>query len=101
SIELGYMLQETEYFSVELNGYYNLVFDQILLTRNNAFRLWDAARNPNAAFDPSLGAFPLAELQWQNDATDFQQIGGEIGARVYPVTGLDLYVNYAIHETSP
>src|SRR5690606_33223779 len=41
------------------------------------------------------------ELQWQNDATDFQQIGGEIGVRVYPLDGLDVYANYAIHETSP
>ncbi len=101
SIELGYMLQETEYFSVEANGYYNLVFDQILLTRSDAFRLWDTANDPNARFDPSLGAFPLGELQWENDDADFQQVGGEIGLRLYPVDGLDVYANYAIHETTP
>lgn len=101
SFELGYMLEESEYFSIEANGYYNLVFDQILLTRSQAFRLWDAANNPDAAFDPTLAAFPLGQLQWDNDAADFHQIGGEIGLRVYPVTGLDLYANYAIHQTTP
>ncbi len=101
SVELGYMLQETDYFALELNGYYNLVFDQILLSRNTANRLYDAAHDPRAAFDPSLSAFPLGELQFANEDADFQQIGGELGVRVYPVDGLDLYVNYAIHETSP
>lgn len=101
SVELGYMLQETDYFALELNGYYNLVFDQILLSRNTAYRLYDAVNDPNAAYDPSLGAFPLGELSFDNEDADFQQIGGELGVRIYPIDGLDFYVNYAIHETSP
>ncbi|MCZ7683492.1 MAG: TonB-dependent receptor [Sandaracinaceae bacterium] len=101
SVELGYMLQETDYFALELNGYFNLVFDQILLSRNTAYRLYDHANDPNAAFDPSLGAFPLGELQFDNEDADFRQIGGELGVRIYPVDGLDLYVNYALHETAP
>lgn len=101
SVELGYMLQETDYFALELNGYFNLVFDQILLSRNTAYRLYDHANDPNAAFDPSLGAFPLGELSFDNEDADFRQIGGELGVRIYPVDGLDLYVNYALHETAP
>ena len=31
----------------------------------------------------------------------FRQIGGEVALRVFPVTGLDIYANYAIHETAP
>ena len=100
SVELGYMLQETDYFALELNGYYNLVFDQILLSRNTAYRLWDRVNDPRAAYDPDLGAFPLGQLQFDNEDADFQQIGGEIGVRLYPTDGLDLYVNYAIHETT-
>jgi outer membrane receptor for ferrienterochelin and colicin len=100
SVELGYMLQETDYFSIELNGYYNLVYDQILLSRNTANRLYDFANNPDLAFDPDLAAYPLGQLQFANEAADFQQVGGEIGARVYPADGLDIYLNYAIHETS-
>lgn len=101
SFELGYMMQETDYVSIEANGYYNLVFDQILLSRNSAYRLWDHANDPNAGFAPDLGAYPLGELQFDNDAAGFHQYGGELGVRVYPVSGLDLYANYAIHETSP
>lgn len=101
SVELGYMLQETDYFALELNGYYNLVFDQILLSRNTAYRLYDFRNDPRLAYDPELAAFPLGQLQFDNEDADFQQIGGEIGVRVYPVTGLDIYANYAIHETTP
>jgi iron complex outermembrane receptor protein len=101
SIELGYMLQETDYFSLELNGYYNLVYDQILLSRNTAYRLYEHANDPSVAFNPANAAFPLGQLQFDNEAADFQQIGGEFGVRVFPIDGLDLYLNYAIHETSP
>jgi outer membrane receptor protein involved in Fe transport len=101
SVELGYMLQESEYFDVEVNGYYNLVYDQILLSRSTANRLRDFTDDPSLAFDPDLAAFPLGDLQFANEEADFQQIGGEIGARVYPLDGLDIYANYAIHETSP
>ena len=103
SVELGYMLQEFDFFALELNGYYNLVFDQILLSRNRPYRLADFVgdANPRAEYDPALAAFPLGELQFDNEEADFQQIGGELGVRIYPVTGLDIYANYAIHETSP
>lgn len=101
SVELGYMLQESEYFSVEAAGYYNLVFDQILLSSNTANRLTDFVTNPELAYDPSLAAYPLGQLQFANEEADFQQIGGELSVRLYPVDGLDIYANYAIHETSP
>ncbi|MBX3271285.1 MAG: TonB-dependent receptor [Sandaracinaceae bacterium] len=99
SVELGYMLQEFDFFALELTGYYNLVFDQILLSENTAYRIWDHQNNPYARYNPDLAAFPLGQLRFANEAADFQQIGGELGVRVFPVTGLDIYANYAIHET--
>ncbi|UJR84299.1 TonB-dependent receptor domain-containing protein [Sandaracinus amylolyticus] len=102
SVELGYMNQMTEYFALELNGYYNIVLDQILLTRNQQFRLADfQGGNPLARYFPEHQAYPLSALEWANEPEQFQQIGGEIGLRVFPVQGLDIYANYAIHETSP
>jgi iron complex outermembrane receptor protein len=101
SVELGYMNQMTEYFSLELNGYYNFVIDQILLTQNRAFRLWDFRNDSGLAqYHPEFQAYPLGQLEFANEAEQFQQIGGEFGVRVFPVQGLDVYANYAIHETS-
>lgn len=101
SVELGYMNQMTEYFSLELNGYYNVVLDQILLTRNSAYRLADfGGGNPLARYYPEYQAYPLGQLEFANQPEQFQQIGGELGVRVFPVQGLDIYANYAISETS-
>lgn len=101
SVELGYMNQMTEYFSLELNGYYNIVIDQILLTQNRAFRLWDFRNDTGLAqYHPEFQAYPIGQLEFANEAEQFQQIGGELGVRVFPVQGLDVYANYAIHETS-
>lgn len=103
SVELGYMNQMTDFFALELNGYYNVVLDQILLTRNSPYRLFDyvdPAGNQRARYYEQYQAFALSELSFANEAEQFQQIGGEIGLRVFPVQGLDLYANYAIHETS-
>jgi iron complex outermembrane receptor protein len=106
SIELGYMNQMTEYFTLELNGYYNLVFDQITLTRNQVFRLTDYVNGNTIAgaragyYDP-YDAYILTTGLFENQPQQFQQLGGELGLRVFPVEGLDLYANYAIHQTWP
>ena len=106
SIELGYMNQMTEYFSLELNGYYNLVFDQITLTQNQIFRLYDyvngtSIAGADARYYDQYSAYILTTGLFENQPEQFQQLGGEVGIRVYPVEGLDLYANYALHQTWP
>ncbi|GAB4215761.1 MAG: hypothetical protein OHK0013_41610 [Sandaracinaceae bacterium] len=102
SVELGYMNAMTEYFSLELNGYFNFVYDFIFLSDARGYRIADFVNGtPRASYDPSNQAFALSELRFANEPGIFRQIGGELGARVYPVQGLDLYANYAIHETAP
>jgi len=107
SAEVGYANQATDYFALEVNAYYNLVFDQIVLSSIDTFRLQDFGPNgptardgdPLAGYQPDLRAYPLGQLQFNNEPTNFQQFGGELGARVFPIDGLDLYANYAIHRT--
>lgn len=106
SVELGYMNQMTEYFSLEVNGYYNLVFDQITLTQNQLFRLYDyvagnSIAGATAGYYDAYDAFILTTGLFENQPEQFQQLGGELGVRAFPVEGLDLYANYAIHQTWP
>jgi hypothetical protein len=54
-----------------------------------------------ARFDPEVQAFPYSSIQYANERATYRQLGAEVGARVYPVAGLDLYANYSIHDTSP
>ena len=107
SAELGYANQATDYFALEANAYYNLVFNQIVLSSIETFRLQDFG--PNGPVDPNgerparylsdQEAYPVGRLQFNNEGTDFRQYGGELGVRVFPVDGLDLYANYAFHQT--
>lgn len=104
--EIGYMNAMTDYFTLEFNAYYNLVFDQITLTQNQIFRLTDYV-NANSYFgttpgyDPSLSSYVFSTGTYENQPEQFQQAGGEVGVRVYPVDGLDLYANYALSYTLP
>jgi outer membrane receptor for ferrienterochelin and colicin len=109
SVELGYANQATDYFALEVNAYYNLVFNQINLSSIDTFRLEDFGPNgptDNTGANPARyltdqRAYPVGTLQFNNEPTNFRQYGGEIGARVFPVDGLDFYLNYAFHETQP
>jgi iron complex outermembrane receptor protein len=106
SVELGYMNQSTDYFSLEFNAYYNFVFDQITLTQNQIFRLTDYVNGNSiagalAGYYPNYNSYILTTGLYENQPEQFQQLGGEVGARVYPIDGLDLYANYALHYTLP
>jgi iron complex outermembrane receptor protein len=104
--EIGYMNQMTDYFTLEFNAYYNLVFDLITLTQNQIFRLTDYVNANSIAgttpgYDPTLQSYVFTTGLYENSPEQFQQAGGEIGARVYPVDGLDLYANYALSYIFP
>jgi iron complex outermembrane receptor protein len=91
----------TDYFTLEVNGYYNVVFDLITLNQTQTYRLADMINNGRSRFQDDFAAFPLGQLNFNNEQQVFQQLGGEIGGRVFPIDGLDLYLNYAIHQTAP
>jgi len=100
SVELGYTSQDLDWLTLEANVYVNFVDDLILLAALNSFGLEDFASG-GVGFDPAIGAFPVGELQFSNDPARVRQVGGELGARVNPVDGLDVYANYAVHDTTP
>ncbi|MDH5490396.1 MAG: TonB-dependent receptor [Myxococcales bacterium] len=102
SLEIGYSNQATDFFALEANLYYNLVDDLILLSEVDTFSLGDFADGAgHARYRDDLQAFPIGDLVFANDRTQFRQLGGELGLRIFPLTGLDLYANYSLHDTSP
>ena len=102
SVELGYQNQQSDYFTLEANVYYNVVKNLILFTDNDAFTLSDfAGGNPLATYNRSAQAFPVSALSFANERAKYGQLGGELGARFFPVEGLDVYCNYAINSTKP
>ncbi|MDB4972774.1 MAG: Outer rane vitamin receptor BtuB [Myxococcaceae bacterium] len=102
SLELGYQNQQSDYFSLEANLYYNWIKDAILFTDIDPFTLGDyAGGNPLATYNRNVQAFPVSSLSFANERATYRQIGGELGARVFPIEGLDVYANYSINQTKP
>jgi iron complex outermembrane receptor protein len=103
SYELGYQNQASDYFSFETNLYFNTVKDAILFTDIKQFTLQQNADPSNdlAKYNPVVEAFPYSSIGYTNERATFRQMGAEVGGRVYPVAGLDMYANYSIHNTAP
>jgi outer membrane receptor for ferrienterochelin and colicin len=107
SFELGYQNQASDFFAFEANGYYNLVKNAILFTDLQRYSLTDFASGQTtngkdlSSFDPNWNAYPVSSLNFTNERATYRQIGGELGARFFPVTGLDVYTNYSLNDTRP
>jgi outer membrane receptor for ferrienterochelin and colicin len=102
SYEIGYQNQESDYFSLEANVYYNEVKDAILLSAVDRYTLSDFGPlgGQRAGWDSVNSAFPVSSLSFENERATFRQLGGELGVRFYPIKGLDFYSNYSVHDTS-
>ena len=100
SFEVGYNNQASDYFALEANFFYNIIQDQIFLATIDALTLSEFGSGADG-YREDIQAFPLGSLAFDNELLDFRQLGGEIGVRVFPVDGLDIYANYSILDTDP
>ncbi|HJL00164.1 MAG TPA: TonB-dependent receptor [Polyangiaceae bacterium LLY-WYZ-15_(1-7)] len=99
SAELGYRNDESDYFDVEVSAYYNRVTDLVILSQIRPFALSDfGAEDSPAGYDEGVASYPIGTIGFINDPSEFDVVGGEIAARIYPVTGLDIYANYALNQ---
>jgi iron complex outermembrane receptor protein len=46
--------------------------------------------------DPATGLYPAFFGGWSNQCQRFNTYGSELGARTYPLEGLDVYANYTL-----
>ncbi len=101
SIDLGYQNQDSDIVNFEITGYYLQVRDLIVLatSRNET----PSTYGPNAGIFgllPAAGAYAASFAGWTNQCLIYNTYGGEAGARVFPVEGLDLFANYSLHLQS-
>jgi iron complex outermembrane receptor protein len=95
--ELGYLSSDSDYFTVDSAFFYNHVDDLMELAPNRLLSVGDAASG-QAAQIPSTGLYPLFFGGFQNQCQRYDVYGAEIGARVFPVEGLDLYANTTLMD---
>jgi outer membrane receptor for ferrienterochelin and colicin len=94
--ELGYVNQLTDVFDVEVAAYYNRITDFIQLAQPRLVTLSDKAAGLSG-IDPQTGRYNVGFGGWENSCAIENVFGGEVGGRVYPVDGLDIFANYGIN----
>ncbi|HEX7666994.1 MAG TPA: TonB-dependent receptor, partial [Polyangiaceae bacterium] len=99
SAELGYLTQDSDKFTFDSAFFFTRTNDFIRLAANRPITLGDAT-NGYAGLDPSTGLYPVFFGGFENSCTSYNTYGAELGARVYPVDGLDVYANYTLNSVS-
>jgi outer membrane receptor protein involved in Fe transport len=96
--EIGYVNQDLDFIALDTALYYNRVTDLVVLAPNEFVTPSDRLADP--LFDHGTGRYTVAYSRFTNQCAKFNVLGGEVGARVFPVTGLDLFANYAYNHVS-
>ena len=99
--ELGYLNSESDYFTFDSALFYNHVTNLIDIRNVEPITLGDfATGNIAQGVLPSTGLYPLFFGGFENQCQQYDVFGAELGARVFPVEGLDLYANYTLMDVS-
>ncbi|XYH94337.1 TonB-dependent receptor domain-containing protein [Sorangium sp. So ce1128] len=94
--EASYLNQQSDYFEFEVTAYYNRVSDLIALAEPERTTLSQRAQGVGG-LNPETGRYTSGLGGFENQCDIYHVVGGELGGRVYPVEGLDLFANYALN----
>jgi outer membrane receptor for ferrienterochelin and colicin len=99
--ELGYLNSESDYFTFDSALFYNHVTNLIDIRNVVPITIGDFATGQVApGVDPSTGYYPLFFGGFENQCQQYNVIGAELGARVFPVEGLDVFANYTLMDVA-
>ncbi|WP_437630818.1 TonB-dependent receptor domain-containing protein [Sorangium sp. So ce854] len=94
--EASYLNQQSDYFEFEVTAYYNRVSDLIVLAEPQRTTLSQRAQGVGG-LNPETGRYTSGLGGFENQCDVYHVVGGELGGRVYPVEGLDVFANYALN----
>jgi iron complex outermembrane receptor protein len=103
ALEVGYTNQASDFFSFEVNAYYNRVSDLIVIGDLRAQTPSTFARGAGG-YNDATGRYTAGFTGFTNDCQIFDSYGGEAGIRAFPATGLDVFGSYAfnnVDQTAP
>ncbi|MEO8876314.1 MAG: TonB-dependent receptor, partial [Polyangiaceae bacterium] len=96
SAEVGYLSQDSDYFTFDSAFFFTRTNDFIRLATNRPISLGDAASGAGN-LQQQTGLYPVFAGGFENSCSLYNTYGAEVGTRVYPVQGLDLYANYTFN----
>ena len=99
--EIGYQNQESDYFILDIAAFYNRVWDTMSIgVETESFTLADYA-DPTlsnlATFDRTANQFVFGPSSITNPSDKYNIYGAELSLRVFPVDGLDVWMNYSLN----
>lgn len=97
SLDLGYLNQDSDYVNFEVTGYFLQVKGLIDLAQPRQETL---SVNEINGLVPASGRFDVGQGGWENQCGTYNSYGSEVGARVFPVEGLDIFANYTLNLQS-
>jgi len=97
--EIGYLNQDSDYFTLDSAFFHNNVSNLIELAPTRAITVGDLASGDQAtSFSSSTNTYPLFSGGYQNQCQRYNVYGAELGFRAYPAEGLDFYANYTLMD---
>jgi outer membrane receptor for ferrienterochelin and colicin len=97
STEVGYLNQASDFFTVDTALFYNRVSQLTQLEPVRAVTI-TGIQEGQAAPSPVTGLYPALVGGFDNQCQAYNVYGAELGARVYPAEGLDVYANYTLNK---
>jgi iron complex outermembrane receptor protein len=94
--ELGYLNQDSDYFTFDSAFFYNRANNLIQLAPNRPLSVGDLAAGQGLQ-SAQTGLYPLFLGGFENQCQTFNVYGAELGARAFPVEGLDLFATYTLN----
>jgi outer membrane receptor for ferrienterochelin and colicin len=97
--EVGYLNSQSDYFTFDSAFFYNHVTNLIDIQNVQAITVGDFATGQvPQGVNPATGFYPLFFGGFENQCQQYDVYGAELGARVFPVEGLDFYANYTLMD---
>ena len=97
STEVGYLNQDSDYFTLDTALFYNRVSELTQLEPVQPItvqNLQQGLAQPSAA----TGLYPALVGGFDNQCQAYNVYGAELGVRVFPAEGLDVYANYTLND---
>jgi outer membrane receptor protein involved in Fe transport len=95
--EVGYMNQDSDYLALDTAFFFNHVDDLIQLAPITPVTVSNIQQG-QTSLDPGTSTFPIFLGGFDNQCQAYNVYGAEVGARVFPVDGLDVYANYTFMD---
>jgi iron complex outermembrane receptor protein len=95
--EVGYLNSQSDFFTFDSALFYSQVQNLIEISPSQPVTLGElGSQGAPSGVDPTTGLFPIFSNGFENQCQSYGVYGAELGVRVFPTEGLDLYANYTL-----